>query len=139
MSLETKVGVAVMIVKDGKVLLGKRKTSHGAGEYSFPGGHLEYMELFSNCAIRETREECGIEIQNIKFLLVANLTQYAPKHYCNICLIADWKDGEVKLLEPDRYESWDWYDIDSLPSPLFASVPFMIESYKTGKNYYDSN
>lgn len=37
----TKVGVAVMILKDGKVLLSKRRGSHGEGEYSFPGGHLE--------------------------------------------------------------------------------------------------
>lgn len=39
-----KVGIGVMILKDEKVLLGKRKGSHGEGEYSFPGGHLEYME-----------------------------------------------------------------------------------------------
>ncbi len=60
-----KVGIGVMILKDGKVLLGKRKGSHGAGQYAFPGGHLEYMESFEDCARRETREECGIEIQNI--------------------------------------------------------------------------
>ena len=49
-----KVGVGVMILKDGEILLGKRKGSHGEGEYAFPGGHLEYMESFSDCAKRET-------------------------------------------------------------------------------------
>ena len=43
---QTRVGIGVIILKDGKVLLGKRKGSHGAGEYAFPGGHLEYMESF---------------------------------------------------------------------------------------------
>jgi 8-oxo-dGTP diphosphatase len=54
-----------MIVKNGSVLLGKRKGSHGEGEYAFPGGHLEYMESFEQCAHRETLEECGVEIEHI--------------------------------------------------------------------------
>src|SRR5215469_4737907 len=45
-----KVGVGVMILKDGKVLIGKRKGAHGAGEWAWPGGHLEYMESFEDCA-----------------------------------------------------------------------------------------
>jgi 8-oxo-dGTP diphosphatase len=39
-----KVGVGVMVLKNGKVLIGKRKGAHGAGEWAWPGGHLEYME-----------------------------------------------------------------------------------------------
>ena len=41
-----KVGIGVMVFKDGKVLMGKRKSSHGEGEWAWPGGHLEYMESF---------------------------------------------------------------------------------------------
>ncbi len=33
-----KVGVGVMIMRENKVLLGLRQGSHGAGEWSFPGG-----------------------------------------------------------------------------------------------------
>jgi 8-oxo-dGTP diphosphatase len=84
-----KVGVGVMILKDGKVLLGKRKGSHGEGEYAFPGGHLEYMESFEDCARREVNEECGIEIKNIRFQFLANITKYAPKHYAHIGLLVD--------------------------------------------------
>ena len=62
-----KVGIGVMIFKDDKILLGKRKGSHGEDEYAFPGGHLEYMESFAGCARREVSEECGIEIDNIRF------------------------------------------------------------------------
>lgn len=132
-----KVGVGVMILKDGKVLLGKRKNSHGAGEYAFPGGHLEYMEGFEECALREIKEECGIEIENLEFLFLANLTQYAPKHYVHIGLVADWKSGVPVVLEPDKSESWDWFDLNNLPEPLFEVCKSSVESYKTKKNYYD--
>jgi 8-oxo-dGTP diphosphatase len=133
-----KIGIGVMIFKDGKVLLGKRKGSHGAGEYAWPGGHMEYMESFEGCAKREVQEEAGIEIENIRFLRLLNLKQYAPKHYVDIGLIADWKSGEPQIMEPDKVESWNWYDIEALPEPLFGALPTYFEAYKTGKNFWDA-
>jgi 8-oxo-dGTP diphosphatase len=133
-----KVGVGVMVIKDGKVLLGKRKDSHGVGEYAWPGGHLEYMESFEECAKREVLEETGMQIKNIRFARLLNLKAYSPKHYVDIGLIADWDSGEPQLLEPDKMESWSWYDIDKLPRPLFGPELSTIEAYKTGRNYFDN-
>src|SRR3989344_7723278 len=113
-----RVGVGVMVLKEGKVLVSRRKTSHGAGSFSFTGGHLEYMESFEECAKRETREECGIEIKNVRFLCLANLT-FTPKHYVHIGFVANWVSGEPKDLEPEKQEEWKWYDLDALPEPLF--------------------
>jgi 8-oxo-dGTP diphosphatase len=132
-----KVGVGVMIFKDKKVLMGKRKNSHGDGEYAFPGGHLEYMEGLEECAKREIMEEAGITIKNLRFLAIENVTQYIPNHYINIEFIADWESGEPKILEPEKRENWDWYDIDNLPSPLFSFCVQAVDAYKTGRNYYD--
>src|SRR5258706_6680257 len=95
-----KVGIGVLVLKDGKVLLGKRKSAHGDGEYATPGGHLEYMESFIDCAKREVAEETGMKIKNIKFMYIANLREYAPKHYVHIEVIAEWESGEPQLLEP---------------------------------------
>ncbi len=133
-----KVGIGVMIFKDGKVLLGKRKNAHGDGSYAWPGGHMEYMESFADCAKRETMEEAGIEIENVRFLRLMNLKTYAPKHYVDIGLAADWKSGEPQIMEPDKCEGWGWYDIDNLPQPLFDTLPTYIEAIKTGKNYFDA-
>ena len=132
------VGVGVMIMRDGRVLLGKRKGAHGEGEYSFPGGHLEHGESFEECARRETLEECGMEIENVRFQLLANVKKYAPKHYVHIGLVADWKSGEPKILEPDKCESWAWYTLDRLPEPLFEMSRIVIEAYNQGKNYFDA-
>ena len=132
-----KVGIGVMIMKEGKVLLGKRKGSHGEGEYAWPGGHMEYMESFADCARREVREETGMEIDNIRFLRLLNLKAYPPKHYVDLAFVADWKSGEPQILEPDKTEGWAWYNMDHLPSPLFKTLPTYIEAYKTGRNFWD--
>ena len=133
----TKVGIGVMIFKDGQILIGKRQKSHGAGEYAFPGGHLEYMEGFAECAEREVIEETKMKIKNIRFECVGNSVEFTPKHYVHLGLLADWESGEPVVSEPDKCDGWAWYDFDNLPSPLFSLCTMMIESYKSGKNYYD--
>jgi 8-oxo-dGTP diphosphatase len=132
-----KVGIGVVVIRAGKVLLGKRKGAHGAGEFAGPGGHLESLESFADCAIRETLEETGIEIENVRFLCVTNLRTYAPKHYVDIGVVADWKSGEPQVLEPDKVEGWDWYNMDNLPAPLFGVEPYYIEALKTGRHYFE--
>lgn len=131
-----KVGISVMVMKDGLVLLGKRKGSHGSGEYAFTGGHLEYMESFEDCAKRETLEESGVKIKNIKFQLLMNLLQFAPKHYVHIGMVAEWESEDPVNLEPESCEGWDWYDINNLPEPMLEIDKTLIESYKTGINYF---
>ena len=107
---EFRVGTGVMVFKDGKVLMGKTKTSdsHKDGEYCFPGGHLEHNESLVSGIKRETLEESGIEIDNVKFFFVANIRDYYPLHYIGFGFIADWKSGEPTLVEPDKFESWGW-------------------------------
>lgn len=133
-----KVGIGIMVMNGSKVLLGKRIYSHGAGEWQFPGGHLEFGESFEGCAKREAKEEADIEIENVKFLFLANVKKYANKHYVHIGLIADYKSGKPRVLEPEKCEDWDWYDLDKVPSPLFEMVRLSFEAYKTGQNYFDS-
>lgn len=120
------VGICVVVVKDGKILLGKRKGSHGEGEYATPGGHLEHLESFRQCAARELLEETGIEVGPLRFLRVLNATQYAPKHYIDLAFAAPWVAGDPEVREPDKVERWDWYDPSDLPSPLFAMVPSAV-------------
>lgn len=130
-NLRPKVGVGVLVFKDGKILLGKRKSDFAKGFYGSLGGHLEYMEDFEECVKREAKEEAGIEIENIKFLCVVNLKNHPPKHYVDIGFTADWKSGEPKVLEPDKCEGWGWYELGNLPDPLFQVINDYIEAYKT--------
>jgi 8-oxo-dGTP diphosphatase len=135
--LRPKVGVGIMVLKNGKVLFGKRKNAHGDGEYSFPGGHLEHGESIIDCAKREVVEETGVEITNVRLLCVSNEKKYLPKHYLNVGLIAEWLANEPSVTEPDKYIEVDWYEIDKLPEPKFEVVNNYLEAYRTGKNFFD--
>lgn len=128
--------VGVTIFKDGKVLIGKRTrtASHGKSEYSFPGGHMEFNESFEESIKRETLEESGVKIKNIKFSCVVNITIY---NVILIGLIANWEKGRPRSLPDENIGDWDWYSLDNLPSPLFYPTKILIDAYKTGKNYYD--
>lgn len=131
-----KVGVGVMVVRQGKVLLGRRREStHGAGTYGWCGGHLEYGETPEECAKREVFEETQLQITALKFLCLSNITEYNT-HYIDIEFLADIMPSEPILTEPEKVESWRWYDIDHLPSPLFMAAQLAINSYSTGQFYF---
>ena len=72
MTKKPKIGIGVIIIKDNKVLFGKRKNSHGDGTWSLPGGHLEFGESWEDCALREVEEEVGITINNLHFVTATN-------------------------------------------------------------------
>ena len=134
----TRVGIGITIIKDGKILLGKRKGSHGAGQWATPGGHLEYMESFREGVLRELAEECGVEVENIRFQYLANMKEYAPKHYCHIGMIMEWKSGEPIVLEPDKCEEWKWFDVKDIPKEIFASSQWSIDALREGFVFKDS-
>jgi len=124
-----EVGLGVVVKKVDKVLLIRRKGSHGAGSWCFPGGHLEHMETFEDCAKRETKEEAGIEISNVGFTGVTNDFFPEGKHYVTIFVSSNWESGEAKICEPDKCEEIGWFGWDALPRPLFLSTKNFIKQY----------
>lgn len=123
LSPQTRVGVGVIVVRDGRVLLGERRGSHGAGSWALPGGHLEFGESVASCASRELLEETGLRLAGV---------QQAPytvdafpddgKHYVTLFVEATVADGEPALMEPDKCRGWHWCAWNALPEPLFAPL-----------------
>jgi len=115
-----KVGVAVFIYKDGKFLMVQRQGSHGTGSWSIPGGHLEMNESWEECARRETLEEVGLEITNVRFFVATNdIFKAEGKHYVTIWMTADWQSGEPRNNEPEKMLAMQWSDFTHMPQPLF--------------------
>ena len=126
-----RVGLAVIVTKDDRVLVGRRKSkSHGHGTWHMPGGHLEFGESFEECARREVKEETGVEIKNVRFLTATNdVFEKEGKHYITIWMLAEWKAGEPKTMEPEKCEGWEWKSWEEIEKlkPLFLPVENLIK------------
>jgi 8-oxo-dGTP diphosphatase len=142
MSSPQKIGVGfgVMLIKDKKVLLGKRHDDpdkadsllHGAGKWTMPGGKLDFGETFEVGAKREVREETGIRLGKVDVICV-NQDILVDAHFVTIGLISEEFSGEPKVMEPDEITRWDWFDLVNLPSPLYFPSAKVFENYAQKK------
>ncbi|MBO0797908.1 MAG: NUDIX domain-containing protein [Blastocatellia bacterium] len=129
------VGMGILVMRRGRVLLGRRRGSHGAGYYAAPGGHLEFGESFEEAARREVREETGLEIADLRLLSVGNYVfkrDDSERHYVDVDFVCEAPSGDPQLKEPEKCHGWDWYDIEDLPQPLFIVTRRMIDSLLSG-------
>lgn len=134
MSEQPEVGTHIILLKDGKVLLGKRKKKIGRGEWELPGGHLKFQEKLEDCLIRECKEELGIKVK-VGDLVSVSTNMIGENHYVILTFLADSFEGRPKLREPEIHETWKWFDLDNLPKPLFTPTKFALEDFKAGKVY----
>ena len=125
---EPRIGVGVIVLRNGKLLLGERQGSHGEGCWQFPGGHLEFCESVEECAVREVREETGLEVSNLRPGPYTNdIFEKDLKHYVTLFVLADHTAGEAKVLEPGKCRCWQWFEWDSMPRPLFLPIVHLME------------
>jgi len=123
-----RIGIACVVQKEGRVLLGQRKGAHGSGSWAFPGGHLEFGESVEGCAARELREETGLESLSCRLgPWVEDLMEGGQKHYITLFVFIDSFVGDVVLTEPHKCTGWDWFRWDNLPQPLFEPIPSLIK------------
>jgi 8-oxo-dGTP diphosphatase len=123
-----QVGVGVFVKRNGKILVGKRKGSHGAGTWALPGGHLEPGESFETCCKREVLEETGLIINNISPVVFTNdVFHHEGLHYITLFFKGEYKSGEATVAEPRQCEEWRWVSPDQVPQPIFLPLRNALE------------
>ena len=129
MEKQIKIACDIFVLKEGKLLLGIRKNSYGAGNWGLPGGHLEWGEKLAECAIRELKEETGIEAENLELATVTDEARDID-HYVHFGFLLDNFEGEAQLIEPEKCEKWEFFDLNNLPENLFWPHKKLIENIK---------
>ncbi len=138
------IGFGVMILRNGKVLLGQRHVDpikassemHGEGTWTMPGGKLHFGESFEEGAKREIMEETGVMVNANDLEVISVTNDIVPEaHFVTIGMILKEYSGEARVMEPDEITVWDWFPLDQLPSPLFPPSQKILNNYKEGKMY----
>ncbi len=113
----SKPCVGVLILDRNRVLLVKRAISPYKGFWDIPGGFIEAGEYPPVAAIREIKEETGLQIKLIE-MLDFFLDTYGPDHEStlNICYIANISGGKAQI-GSDAKEMC-WFALDSLPRKI---------------------
>jgi len=128
MNQKPQVGVAVIITKDDKVLLMKRKGVHGTGTWTTPGGHLDFGETPEQCGAREAKEEVGLDVVDIRFRAITNdIFDQQGRHYISIWMDGKFISGEPAIAAEEEVAEIGWFAWDALPSPLFLPLENLLK------------
>jgi 8-oxo-dGTP diphosphatase len=120
---QVRVGTGIIVVKDGKVLVGRRERHALPACFLSPGGHLDFGETLLDCGHRELEEECGPDFKvsfqffnknRLEWFVTNDIMPQYRKHYITIFLAANWVSGEPVNAEPDKCEGWQWVTFDEL-------------------------
>jgi ADP-ribose pyrophosphatase YjhB (NUDIX family) len=111
-------GVGVVVCKDDHVLLIQRGQPPRQGEWGIPGGVLELGETWYAAAVREVREECGIEIALGKIvdavdMIVRDGDERVQYHYAIVDFVAEYLGGDLRAAS-DVLDA-RWVSPDELP------------------------
>jgi 8-oxo-dGTP diphosphatase len=122
-------GVVVLIEKEGCVLLGKRSGGFGQGKWGLPQGYIEFEEDFLTAAIREVKEETGLDVEIRRILNVVSNLLSPRLHTLAIVLLASVVAGELSA--GDDLESLEWVPLSGpMPEMAFEADEYIIQRYR---------
>lgn len=133
---EVRAGVGIMILRDGKVLLGKRNDDsvkadselRGESTWTMPGGKMHFGEKIQDAAKREVKEETGLTARKLKIVSIGNEI-VKDAHFVTIGFLCDDFEGELKAMEPEEIVEWKWFPLDKIPNPIFPPSLKLLKNY----------
>ena len=134
----SKPTACTIIVDDqGRVLLGKRKIEPGIGKWDIIGGFLNFGEDPEHAAIREAKEETGLDIKiNTLLGIFMDTYNYNNTNYStlNICYTAQRIAGVEQA--NDDVEELVWFESSKFPNAgdiAFKNGQKMLETWSRNK------
>lgn len=122
-----KYVAVVLLFNQGKVLGVSRKDNHA--DFGLPGGKLEEGESFHQAAIRETKEETGLDIFGLQ-----NVFNRMDGDFLAMVFVAQWK-GEIVTTEKGKVE---WVTFEELKKGSFGDYNTALEKCLIEVDYFNN-
>ena len=121
---------------DGRVLL--VRTRKWSGLYGIPGGKIDYGETMEAAFVREVREETGLEIGGVAFVLNQDCIEhpqfYRPRHYILVNYRCRVRGSRPAVTLNHESDDWVWaLPAEALDMALNAPTRVLLERV-TDKN-----
>lgn len=108
---ERPVVSAAIIAVDGRVLMVRRRAAEGELSWQFPAGEVEEGETPEQAAVRETGEEVGLMVSEIRLLG----QRVHPKTGRRMAYVAcDVLGGEASVLDKEELDGLAWVEHEAL-------------------------
>lgn len=107
----------IVFVKDNKVLLVQQAKPSARGLWCLPGGHVEEGETAEQAAVREAREEVGVDVIDIKYLGLFPLD--IPRGKLNLNTFVGSFVGDIRI-DNDEIMDFGWFSLDEIKSNKVA-------------------
>jgi len=122
-------GVSAYVIKDSKVLFGVRSSDPGKGKLDVPGGFVEVHESAEQAAVREAKEEFGIDI-TLTNCFGTYPSVYDGRPALNIVFIASMPDQAIDPSDDMSGGEPVWLDIENLPPADEIMDEWMVQTHK---------
>lgn len=134
-SNDMPIGINCIILdKEGRILLAKRKNRFGAGSYGLIGGKVKKWETLEQAAIRELKEEIGILVEKEDIEIINMNVTMDAKHIVQIGALVKKYRGIPENKETNKCEEIAFFDLENLPE-LFEGSKGNIELLKHHQFY----
>lgn len=132
--MKAPVTAHIFLLRGGQVLLLRRfNTGYEDGRYSVVAGHLDVGETVIEAAIREAREEVGVEIHPDDLRLVGVMQRKSNDERIDFFLAASAWSGEAVNQEPDKCDDLRWCQLESLPDNTIPYVRKALGNFQAGR------
>ena len=136
------VGVGAVLVRDGQILLEKRKNEPGKDKWSIPGGLVELGETVEQAVIREVKEETGLDVEEPEQVDVVDSITKDEKseikyHFVIIDFFLRLRGGELRALSDAEELRWvrldrvEDYDLTRTFRAFFQKNRRRLESFNS--------